>query len=82
MNRGVWLKNRFHKLLEKACKGTSITPRELIRELVYSGYKNLYDLDLTLDDLKMIVSDLEDSKETSVLYSYRSGTRTEMDVND
>ena len=82
MNRSVYLKKQFHKLLEKACKGTSITPRELLRELVNSGYKNLYDLDLSLDDLKMIVSDLEDSKETSVLYSYRSGAKTEMNVND
>lgn len=69
-------KKYFHNLLEKACKGTIVTPKELLRELVNSGYKNLYAGDLSLDELKMIVADLIDSKEIAEIYSNKSGKKT------
>lgn len=75
-------KKQFHKLLEKACKGTSVTSKELLRELVNAGYRNLDDIDLALEDLKMIVSDLVDSKEISALHSHPAGTRIDTGVID
>ena len=78
-------KKYFHSLLEKACKGTPIISKELLRELITSGYKNIYDSDLSVDDLKMIVADLIDSKEISEQHSQRSGkknTVVEIDNED
>jgi hypothetical protein len=80
-------KKYFHTLLEKACKGTNVTAKDLLRELVNSGYKNIYSGDLSLEDLKMIVADLVDSKEISEMYSHKSGkksatTETDEDLDD
>lgn len=72
----------FNRLLEIACKGTTVSTKELLRELVNYGYQNFKDLDLTLEDLKMIVSDIADSKEISALYTHASGTRSEVETQD
>ena len=58
-------KKYFQKQLENACKGTPVTPRELLRELLNSGYKNLYSGELSTDELEMTVADLVESKEIS-----------------
>lgn len=68
-------KKYFNSLLEKACRGTSITPKELLRELVTSGYKDIYSSDLRIEDLKMIIADLVDSKEISDMYRQKSGKK-------
>ncbi len=72
----------FNKLIGKACKGTTVTTKELLRELVDNGYQNFKELDLTLEDLKMIVSDIADSKEISALYTHTTSTRSEVEVQD
>lgn len=69
-------KKHFQTMLEKACKGTIVTPRELLRELVISGYKNLYSGDLSLEEVKMIVVDLVDSKEISGASSLKNEKKT------
>ncbi len=76
------LKNiAFNKLIEKACKGTIVSTKELHRDLYNSGYHDLYDLDLELEDLKMIVSDIADSKEISSLHTHASGTKPLNETN-
>lgn len=60
---------RFLKMLENACKGTLVTPKELSQELVTGGYKALKEINLSLEDLKAIVSDIADTKEIAALYS-------------
>lgn len=72
----------FNKLIGKACKGTTVSTKELLRELVYIGYKNFKELDLTLEDLKIIVSDIADSKEISASHTHVSGTRAEVEAPD
>lgn len=73
---------QYQKLLETACKGTPVTPKELLRELVYTGYKKYYDIDLGLDDLKSIVADLVDSKEIAELANRNNGAKPEMEITD
>ena len=55
-------KNSFRKLIEKACKGTTVSPREVHQEIFNCGYKNFMELGLTLEELKTIVSDIAESK--------------------
>lgn len=71
---------RFQKMLEKACKGTFVTPRELNQELVAGSYKNLKEMDLSLEDLKLVVSDIEDTKEIAAMYSQGCSTKPIGDV--
>ena len=72
----------FNKLVEIACKSTNVSTKELLRELVNYGYQDFKELDLTLEDLKMIVSDIADSKEIATLYTHTSGTRSEVKTQD
>ncbi len=66
-------------MLERACKDSVVTPKELLRELVSSGYKNIYDMEITLDELKSICEDLEDSKEIEELHSHKAGVKSNFD---
>ena len=72
----------FNRLLAKACKGTSITPRELLRELIGIGYQNVSDIDFSLEDLKEIVADLVDSKDNAAIYNIPSSSRKVTEVNE
>ena len=63
-------KNAFNRLIEKACKGTDVSTRELYREFASNGYGNFKDLNLTLEDLKLIVLDISDSKETPITHAH------------
>jgi len=50
---------------------------------VASGYKKkIFEIDLTLEDMKTIVADLVDSKENAALYSHQNSTRTVTEVNE
>lgn len=82
MRYGPNAKKEFQKMLEKACKDSVVTPKELLRELVSSGYKNIYDMEITLDELKSVCDDLEDSKEIAELWSHKSGVRTDYEISD
>ncbi len=82
MRYGPNAKKEFQKMLEKACKDSLVTPKELLKELVSSGYKHFYDLEITLDDLKAVCEDLEDSKEIAELWSHKSGVRTDYEISD
>lgn len=66
-------KQYFQTQLEKACKGTVITPRELLRELINSGYKNLYSGGILYDELEVTVADLIDSKEVTGANNPKNG---------
>lgn len=72
-------KNAFNLLIEKACKGTDVSTRELYRELVNYGYSNLKDLELSLEDLKAIVADISESKESTITHIQTKASRTEVD---
>lgn len=75
MINGNNVNKRFQKMLEKACKGTLVEPKELSQELVTGSYKALREIDLSLEDLKAIVSDIEDTKEIAVMYSQGCTTK-------
>jgi len=80
MSKDLDDKKRINRLLERACKGTSVTSKELLRELVTSGNMNLYEIGLNLDDLKSIVADLAESKEISELTSKTSKAKTKFEI--
>lgn len=72
-------KSAFNRLIEDACKGTDVSTRELHRELVNFGYSSFKDLNLSLDDLKDIVTDISESKETPLTHIQTKPPRTEID---
>ena len=53
--------------LRQACAGTTITTRELIKELSFSDLADLREGELTVDDLREIVLDLASAKDDSFL---------------
>jgi hypothetical protein len=55
-------------ILETACKGTSITARELIKELTAADLAEIMSGDMTAADLKSLVLDLADDKDNAQLY--------------
>ena len=70
-------KSGFNRLIEKACKGTAVSTREFYREIASNGYKNFKDLDLTLEELKSIVLDIADSKETTTTHIHAKAPKFE-----
>ena len=72
-------KNTFNRLIEKACKGTDVSTRELYREFINYGYSNFRDLELSLEDLKAIVADISESKESTITHIQTKAPRTEID---
>ena len=76
MYNGNIVNKRLIKRLEEACKDTLVTPRELSLELVTGSYKTLKEIDLSLEDLKAIVSDIEDTKEIAAMYSQGCTTKS------
>ena len=76
MNIKKQKKNAFNILIEKACLGTDVSIRELHRELLNFGYSKYKDLDLSLDDLKGIVADISESKETPTTHIQSKQSRT------
>lgn len=54
--------------LEAACKGTSVTTRELIKELTIDDIADIKSGDLTTADLVNIVLDMADDKDNAKLY--------------
>ena len=73
-------KNAFNKLIEKAYKGSNVSTKELHREFDNNDYKNFKALNLTLEDLKMIVSDIADSKETSTSHIQARSPRVDVEA--
>ena len=82
MRYGPYAKKEFQKMLNNACKNSVVTPKELLKELISSGYKNIYDLEITLEELKSVCDDLEDSKEIAELWSHKSGVRNDYEISD
>lgn len=60
--------NEFQSLLLAACEGTSVTTRELVKELSSEEITLIKSGDITLDEIKEIVLDLADSKNNEPLY--------------
>ncbi len=58
----------LQRILEKACKGTSVTTRELFVELTQDDLASVKNGELTAEDLRLLVLDLADSKENAQLY--------------
>jgi hypothetical protein len=79
MNFKMHNKNAFNLLIEKACNGTDVSTRELYREFVNYGYSNFKDLELSLEDLKAIVADISESKESTITHIQTKASRTEVD---
>ena len=50
-------------MLRQACAGTSVSTRELVKELTFSDLANLREGEMTVDNLKEIVSDLAAGKD-------------------
>ena len=72
-------KNAFSRLIEKACKGTDVSTRELHREFINYGYSNFKDLELSLEDLKAIVAGISESKESTITHIQTKSSSTEVD---
>jgi len=60
--------NEFQLLLLAACEGTSVTTRELVKELSSEEITLIKSGEISLDDIKEIVNDLADSKDNEPLY--------------
>ncbi len=67
--------NEFQRLLQRACKGTSVTTRDLVRELTLNDIASIKTGEIGLDYIKEIVSDLADSKDNESLYKVPIGKR-------
>ena len=55
-------------ILETACKGTSITTRELIKELTADDLADIKNGDLPVEDINSLVLELADNKDNIALY--------------
>ncbi len=82
MTKSVNAKKKFQKMLEKACKNSAVTPKELLRELVSSGYNNIYECEFGIDELKYIIDDLEDAKEIAEFHSHKSSKNQNYEASD
>ena len=52
----------LQKILAKACAGTIVTTKELVKELSREDFVNIKEGEMTVDDLRQIVLDLVESK--------------------
>ena len=55
-------------ILEAACKGTSVTTRELLKELTTDDLADIRYGDMTISDLMNLVLELADNKDNIKLY--------------
>ncbi len=55
-------------ILETACKGTSVTTRELLKELTIDDLADIRNGDMTTDDIVSLVLELADNKDNIKLY--------------
>ena len=63
-------------LLNLACEGTGVSRRELFKALSRWEIKSVKEGDVTVDDLKQIVLEIEDSNQNAHLYRIdRSNTK-------
>ena len=60
--------NEFQSFLIAACEGTSVTTRELVKELSLEDIALIKSGDISLDEIKEIVLDLADAKDNELLY--------------
>ena len=60
-------------MLKQACAGTSVSTRELVKELSFSNLTDLREGELTVDDLREIVLDLASGKDDSILFEIAPG---------
>lgn len=58
----------MQKVLRTACKGTSVTIRELFMELTQQDLADIKNGDLLAADLRNLVMDMADSKDNVFLY--------------
>jgi hypothetical protein len=58
----------LQSILETACKGTSVTTRELIKELTIDDLADIKSGDMSAADLTSLVLELADNKDNEVLY--------------
>ena len=58
----------FQRFLQAACKGTTVTPRELVVALTIDDIRRIKSGDLIIDDVREIVKDLADSKDNAAIY--------------
>ena len=68
-------RNEFQKLLQTACKGTSVTTRDLAKELTLNDIASIKAGEIGLDYIREIVSDLADSIDNESLYKVPIGKR-------
>ncbi len=60
-------------MLKQACADTSVTTRELVKELSFSDLTDLREGELTVDDLREIVLDLASGKDDSIRFKIAAG---------
>ena len=84
MSYAINNKKTFNKILKEACKGTSVSPKEVIQDLIRGGAIDLFYLDLSKEDVQLIVADLVESKEisSSPFYSNTVSTRRDSEPID
>lgn len=55
-------------VLETACKGTSVTPRDLVKELSIDDLADIKNGDMTATDLVNLVTELADNIDNAKIY--------------
>lgn len=61
--------NVFQAIVQKACEGTSITTKELIKTLDWEDIARIKEGELTVEDLRLTVLELADSKDMAAVYT-------------
>ena len=59
----------FQSVLKSACEGTRVTTRELLKTLAWEDIARIKEGEITVEDLRLTVLELEDSKDKASLYT-------------
>ena len=58
----------LHDALAKACEGTSVSTKELLRELSAEDVTSILEEDFLMDDLRTLALELADDKDNQMIY--------------
>ncbi len=67
--------NEFQSQLQAACEGTSVSTRELVKELSVEEIALIKSGDISLEEIKETVRDLADTKDNEQLYKVSTRKR-------
>ena len=66
----------FQWALKCACEGTDVTTRELLKTLAWDDIARIKEGEITVEDLRLTVMELADSKEKAALYTVATSANT------